>query len=291
LGLSLAVGFALFAKLSAISLCFGLAVVFLIQFVRSLQGREGALPWKTLSLQYLSFLAIVLPLGLWWTFYTHFVYGLPYFFVFNSLPASLFTGSRTYALTLTSTSISVWDANNGGLVYTSAFVNALARFFLPFWPSDVAANPLFCSPYNNYNILTYALKSSIFGEFSYTFGQGFGILALGAEFVLWFALLVSLVWRWAKKLEWGNAMTFALYLAGGMILAYLYLQISMPYGCSMDFRYIVPLIMPLGFLLVKNQEDLSLSRGRPFEKILGGTLRYGTILFIGASYLFYLIAI
>lgn len=285
------IGLALMSKMSAASICLGTAVAFIIELVKSIRKKEGSLKVSKLILQYVVFLVICAPLGLWFQVYTHVVYGLPYNFVFSRLNSGLFTGTRNWVLTNMPGSISYYDSNNSGSIYTDVFVNFCARFLMPFLPTDFS-HGFYCSAFNDYNILTYVLKCSIFGEFSYWNGEGAGVLSLISLYVLYFSFIVFLIYALVKKSKLGKEGAFALYLTAGMVVMFLYLQIKMPYGCSMDFRYIVPIILPLGYLLGKGNDILienSKTSGFAFGLKIVASVAF--IIFIGSSYLFYLEAI
>lgn len=74
-----------------------------------------------------------------------------------------------------------------------------------------------------------------------------------------------------------------------IIVFYLYLQISMPYGCSMDARYIVPILLPLGILTTKNIHYLSTDK--KVDKYLKYILSVSSVTLVIGSALFYAFAI
>jgi hypothetical protein len=125
---------------------------------------------------------------------------------------------------------------------------------------------LFCRPFDsqdlpgNYNLLNYALKSAIFGEFSYTEGIGFGVLAwvfanMGMAFLVIGAVwCVVLLWQQRANVDSvfvtkppvsAKDLLFVGLLVASQVLSEMYFYIKMPYGCTMDFRYIMPLILGL----------------------------------------------
>jgi 4-amino-4-deoxy-L-arabinose transferase-like glycosyltransferase len=289
---SLFIGLALMSKMSAASICIGIGIAMVIEFVRSLQKKEGSLPIGKLILQYVAFLAICAPLGLWFQVYTHKVYGLPYNFVFLNLNSDLFTGTRAWVEKTVPDRVSYYDEHNSGPLYESLFVNFAARYVSPFLISDFTANGLYCGAFSNYNILSYALRSSIFGEFSYWQGEAFALLSVIAIYVLWFLLVIYLCYAFIRQRKMGRDGALALYLAFGIILMYLYLQYKMPFGCSMDFRYIVPIIVPIAYLVGKMNDRLKEEKDHPkFFQGYQAVLSFAVPIFVGSSYVFYLMAI
>ncbi len=69
----------------------------------------------------------------------------------------------------------------------------------------------------------------------------------------------------------------------------IYFNISMPYGCTMDFRYIVPILIFFAPTVAKIDQECS-QMSRPF-KITGTIYRYVTYGFLGSSMLFYMVCI
>ena len=280
-------GLAMMTKLSAVIVALGYGLYFLYELIISIKKKEDAVPLKKLLIQYGLFLVISVPLGLWFQFYAHAVYDIPFNFVFRALNSKLFTGTRSYVLAHDYLSIDYYDKNNSGILYENGVVNFLARFISPFLYSDYKASGLFANASENYNILTYALKSTIFGEFSYWGGEGFGIVALAAGYIFWFSIVIISIYNALKRRGDITFMIAALVIVS-IICFYLYLQITMPYGCSMDARYIVPILLPLGVLLTKNVSYLNENK---IDRSMKYILSVSSVTFVVATGLFYAFAI
>ena len=70
------------------------------------------------------------------------------------------------------------------------------------------------------------------------------------------------------------------------LVAQLYFNIKMPYGCTMDFRYIIPIV--IGFMILDVLAADKFVKENDWKKYLSiVTLAIGT-LFIASSSLFYL---
>lgn len=289
---SLYLGLAMSSKLSAVTTILGYAVIFLIEFIKSIRKKGDYLKLSKLCLQYVSFLIILLPLGFWFQIYSHKVYGIPYNFVFRSLNSALFTGYRGYIETRSDIySLSYYDKNNSGLIYTNHFYNIFMRYISPIYVNDYLVDQIFCNPFENYNILTYAIRSSIMGEFQYYYGEGFALCSTILGYIIYFSLLISIIYLAIKRKINSNKcfiLNFSCFIS--VIILYLYLQISMPFGCSMDFRYIVPIIVPIAILLGYSYDSLDDIKSS-FSTSLKYIMKFSSILFAISSSLFYLCAI
>jgi hypothetical protein len=172
----------------------------------------------------------------------------PLGFVFSNLNKKLYTGDH-----------SVWG-----------------RFGITFDLTEYFAS-LYCRPFEgNYNLFNYALKSSIFGEFSYTQGDGWGAISvllayLGTAFIVIGAVWCVVLWWKNRKAEKGflrenppvnhKDVLFAVLLVASQVLSEMYFYYQMPYGCTMDFRYIMPLIFGLALSVGLIQKILTASGG------------------------------
>ena len=280
-------GLAMMTKLSAVIVALGYGLYFLYELIISIKKKEDAVLLKKLLIQYGLFLVISVPLGLWFQFYAHAVYGIPFNFVFRALNPKLFTGTRSYVLAHDYLRVEYYDEHNSGILYENGFINFLARFVSPFLYSDYKASGLYAYAFNNYNILTYALKTTIFGEFSYWGGEGFGIVALAAGYIFWFSIVIISIYN-ALKRRGDITFMIAALVTVSIICFYLYLQITMPYGCSMDARYIVPILLPLGVLLTKNISYLNENK---IDRSMKYILSVSSVTFVLATGLFYAFAI
>ena len=289
---SLFIGLAMMTKMSAVIICFGIGVAFIIELVRSIQKKKNSLKTSRLILQYVCFLALCAPLGLWFQLYTHFVYGLPFNFVFDRLNSALFVGTQDWVIANKPDRLDYYNSNNSGLIYTSNWTNILYRYIAPINIDEFfSGNAIFCSAWSNYNVLSYAIRSSIFGEFASTAGGGIYTISVISLYVLWFLFIIYLIYCLVKRVKIGRDGTFSLYLIAGIIAMYLYLQISMPFGCSMDFRYIVPIILPIGYLFGKANDSMSVLHPTNFTESFKNTLWVSMFVFLGSTYLFYFMAV
>lgn len=165
LACAVSVGAGMMAKLTSATVCLPIAGIFVCEFVRTLQKKGGALSFPRLAGEYAAFLAVCAPLGLWFQVYAKIRFDQPFGFVFSNLNQRLYTGDHSF----------------------------FGRFFIAL-DADEYFGSLWCRPFDgNYNLFHYALRSAIFGEFSYWQGEGFAVAAVVLAYVAVIVLAVSLV--------------------------------------------------------------------------------------------------
>ena len=239
----LAVGLGMMAKLSSATVCLPIAGIFIYEFIRTLLKKDGALPLWKMVVQYGVFLCVCAPIGLWFQVYASIRFDQPLGFVFSNLNQKLYTGHH-----------SIWG-----------------RFGITFDLSEYFGT-LYCRPFEgNYNLLNYALKSSIFGEFNYSQGTSWGAVAvlfayLGIAFLVLGTIWCVIIWWKSRKDENSvlrqnppvnhQDLLFTILLVASQVLSEIYFYIQMPYGCTMDFRYIMPLIFGLALMVGMIQKIL-----------------------------------
>ena len=288
------VGLSMAAKMSAASICLGMAIGFAIQMVKSIIGKKDSVPFGQLIAQYFFFLLICAPIGLWYQIYAHVVLGFPYNFVFNNLNSALYNGPRSWVLSHKPYDVDYYDSNNSGILYENTLLNYVVRFLLPFYPGDFLAEFGFASSWEYYSIQTFALKSSIFGEYSYQPYYLSSAFAFASYFfleVLWIMTWVYLVYCLihVRTIKMGKDGSMMLILAGGLMAMLAYLCYTMPFGCSMDFRYIMPFVLPAGYLFGKSAQTME-SRKTGFNRIYRKIYLGAGMFFFLSSFLFYTVS-
>ncbi len=270
------VGLGMMTKLSSATVCLPIAGVFVYEGIRSLRKKEGALPATKTLAQYLVFLAICAPLGLWFQVYAQARFDQPFGFVFSNLNRKLYTGDHAF----------------------------FTRFIFTLDAEEYFGS-LYCRPFEgNYFLFNYALRSSIFGEFSYWQGEGFAVTAIVTAYLAAACLAVSLVWaivvcaRTRKREDgvWKRTgfsfadLLFVFLLVQSQVLSEIYFYIQMPYGCTMDFRYIMPLILGMGLLLGGVRKTLCVEGGK-FSTQMNRMTTLAVGAFLISSMLFYCVCI
>ncbi|MEA4870354.1 MAG: glycosyltransferase family 39 protein [Christensenella sp.] len=208
--LALSVGCGMMTKISAATVAFLIAPVFLVVLIQ--HGKRGkAAP---LVGQFGAFLGVSVPLGFWYPVRNWIKFGQPLNYVLTINLPQLYCGDRSIA----------------------------ERFFSI--PVREIWNPLFCEPFGDYRLWLYTIKCSVFGEYSYDQSHILGkalvltnlllmTLSLAAMIYLLFRgndvhplVRLGLVWLWLIQ-----------------ICFFVLFNIRFPYGCTMDFRYIVPTVI------------------------------------------------
>lgn len=207
-------GLGMMTKISMATLAVFTAVVFARSFFMAC--KTGT--WKGLLLKYAVFGAISLPLGLWYSLRNYLLFRQPLTYVLEmSRDSALYTGDR-----------SVWQ-----------------RLFL--W--DI--RNLFTTPYANvwtdYNLPVYALKSSLFGEFQFTCYGWIPAMLLFFNVVQALLSICAMV-HYIKWKEKDRERNFCLLAAGILWMGTVFFYLRYPFGCSMDFRYMLFLPVPVAVL-------------------------------------------
>jgi hypothetical protein len=188
------------------------------------------------------------------------------------------------------------------------------RFFIAFDIEEYFGN-LYCVPFSkmnesrteylvdgNYNLFAYALKSSILGEFTYARGEGFAVTAVLLAYLSAALLAVCLVWaviaclrkRGKEDSLYKKAglnfpdLLFTFLLVQSQALSEIYFYVKMPYACTMDFRYIMPLILGMALMLGYTQKVLAAEGGK-FSLALNRITLISVSAFLTVSVLFYCI--
>ena len=236
--LALFYGLGMMTKVS----CATLAVFTALVFAGCLYQNCKDGTWKSLLGKYLVFGAISLPIGLWYSVRNYLLFSQPLAYVpVIGEDSDLYTG--------------------GYSVFQRIFAVNVKNLF---------ADP-FAAVYDDYNLPVYALKSSLFGEFHFDKMKGIASVLLFFAALLAVYCMIALIYQigFAKGDRMGRlCLTAAVIFYAGIVAFYL----KLPYGCSMDFRYMLFLPVPMAVMLGKCIW---------FRKDMG---RYADIICIGFSF-------
>lgn len=285
---ALAVGLGMMAKLSSATVCLPIAGIFIYEFIRTIRKKEGAMPFLKMFAQYAVFLLVCAPIGLWFQVYAKLRFDQEFGHVFSNLNKALSTARHSF----------------------------FERFFIAFDLREYLGS-LYCVPFSqmdstrteylvdgNYNLFAYALKSSIFGEFSYWQGEGFATSALLFAYLSAGLLAISLIWAFVccykargkedslfKRAELNLPdLLFVFLLVQSQALSEVYFYIQMPYACTMDFRYIMPLILGMALTLGYTGKILAVEGGKVSTALNRFTF-LSVAAFLISSTLFYCVCI
>ena len=251
-------GLAMFAKLSGALIVVPAIVAFAFVLIRSIIKKEK---FAYILIQGAIIGLIMAPLGLWFHIYAKVRFNQPFGFVFSNLNSNLYVGDYSFFERF----INILDF---GDMYTSTWGNTFV----------------------NYNLPNFLIKSALFGEYSFLFSDPLALISLTLNYIfVYFSLaliIIYFIYSGKEHLE--------IKIIGGVIIlsqlvAQLYFNIKMPYGCTMDFRYIVPII--LGFMILNALAFNKFSKEKGWIKYFStAVMAIGICLSISIS-LFYLTAI
>jgi 4-amino-4-deoxy-L-arabinose transferase-like glycosyltransferase len=211
MAISIGLGMLTKASVALITPMIGIMMVYVL-FVEKKQRQRRLF-------EYIMFMLIVFPLGL-------------SFIIRNYV---MFGQSPTF----------VWEITNPALS-TSQY--QWFQRFLPFeWSSFLSR--VYPSAGEDYNIWTYLTKTSIFGEFNYWGGHLYSVILLIVNtFLVYLFTLITMTYLF-KKIKLWTGLDF-LFIGYGFLLfaSYIIFNLNYPYGPTMDFRYLLGLIIVIGYL-------------------------------------------
>jgi len=199
LGVSLCIGLGMMAKLSAGIIAVPVAFIMLKVFF----GSENKL---RCFLQYLVFMAVCAPLGLWYQIRSYILWKVPVTYV--AVPDTVL---------------------NPGLIIED----------MPFWKRFTSFGDGV-----DYNIISETLNEAVFdGDYyrRHTLLALIGYFLLAAFTVFTVTLALNLIAVWLKDHSMMNLVMTILLAAE--LASYVYFCFSYPYTCTMAFRYIVPTVI------------------------------------------------
>jgi hypothetical protein len=248
-------GLAMFAKLSGALIAVPAMVAYIIVFIQCIRKKE---PFKHLIFQALIIGAIAAPLGLWFHIYAKIKFDQPFGFVFSNLTSALYHGDKSF----------------------------FARFINIFDFGDMCT-ALWGNTFVNYNMPNFLIKSALFGEYGFSGADALAGFALVFNYLFVYLSLALMVIYFIKS---GKEHFEIKIIAGALIvsqlLAQLYFNIKMPYGCTMDFRYIVPII--IGFMILDALAADRFVKENDWKKYFSIVTCSLGMLMIASSSLFYL---
>jgi hypothetical protein len=193
-------------------------------FVKALYDGIKEKHWGPLILKYMAFGAISLPLGLWYSFRNYQLFGQKLTYVVRiSEELPIYTGNRS--------------------IFQRMFYIDIPNLF---------STP-YGDPWKDYSLPVYLIKSALFGEFKYTASDWLPVILLFSTVILTCFVIAALVWQLRKN----RRDLFGSFNAAIMLIMYvstLFFYKQYPFGCSMDFRYLVFLTIPMGVVLGKYYE-------------------------------------
>lgn len=199
-------GLGMMTKFSVAVICVVTAFCVLIKFIF-----DKKLKFASLLGQASCYLCVALPLGLWYQIRNMIAFSQPLGYV-----APLSTSNKLY----------VGD------------VSFAERFLMPF---SSTKTEVYVDVWKEHNIWNYLLRNSLFGE--YDFGSaGIAMFTVFANLMLVFTVIAALIYLIVfKRSECRQTIPLAV-LFVVQFAFFIYFNIKHPFRCSMDFRYIVPVL-------------------------------------------------
>ncbi len=253
--LALSIGLSMMAKVSGGTVALVTAPAFLAVLVKG--WKEGW--WRRLIGQFAAFLGVCAPLGLWYPLRNWLRFGQsPGYVLTFSQESDLYCGDH-----------SLWERLG------------------PFSWGDMFRQ-VYCQPYGDYNLWRYTLQCAVFGEYTfYDMDLGLGRSLLGANVLLValsLAAMAYVVWdrrRWAASVRWGLLLVW-----GTQLASFVLFNLQLPFGCTMDYRYMVPTCV-VGALCIAMAADTLRWRLPGWGRILYGGAWAAVIWFAVSASLFY----
>lgn len=224
-GIAIGLGLGMASKLTAALVAFPVAGVFFYRLIVSIKDKKQF----PIIFSLVIFALIVFPLGLFFPIRSYILYNQPFTYIWHNLNQGLLVENTN-----------VYDR----------FLNfPLSQYFKNvyeiIWKNNAGTQ--------DYNIYTSAMKSFLFGEFS--FGDiTIAAILLFVNLILVLTMAVSLVFLISKTISTRKINNkYATFFLGGLgitfFISYVNFNIVYPYGCSMDFRYIIPIMFPIAFIV------------------------------------------
>lgn len=249
--LAIVTGLAVMAKTSGAIVSLPIMYIFLLQFYRAIKKGDKRKIWQYIGM-YCVFGIISLSLGLWYPIRNYILFKQPILYVMDPNNQKLYVGDKS-----------------------------LLSRFLPF-SKEIFIQ--YADPYEHYNIPTFLIKSSLFGEWTWTTSyicKYIYVFALFANIAIIVFSIVAIIREMTsnrkRDLIYRNIFLILYFFN---IISFISMNIKLPYGCSMDFRYIVPTIFIgiyfIGLQLRKIQNEAK-------NKLIYRTLMQISIVLVVAS--------
>ncbi len=262
--LAISIGLGMMCKLNGAVICLPIALLFIIIFAKRIISKDKK-EIIDIIIKYGLFLFICAPIGLWFQVYAKIRFDQNLGYVFPYLNDELSTSG----------------------------VSFFRRFFIPSFKT-VFEKP-FANAWEDYNLIDYMTKSSMFGEFSYWNGTAFAFVAVILNYLFQIFFTLNLVcWFFHRYFEGKKIfdlssitlLSILVTILGSQMIFY----IKMPYGCTMDFRYVVAVIVAYGGMSGVMINDAKETRLVGF-KTISNCLSFFAVALIVCTSIFYLVCI
>ena len=238
--LAITTGLAVMTKTNGAIIAIPIIYIFLLKLYRELRKSKNKF---IIIRKYLYLFAIfgiiALPIGLWYNVRNYILFKQPILYILDTQNTDLYVGN--YSL--------------------------LQRFS----PFSKEIFKMYCNAFEDYNILTYLIKCSLFGEFLWDNGKATHIyytiaIIINIIFTIisLYCIIKNMITKNKRKKVWKNTL-FLLWITN--IISFISMNLKLPYGCSMDFRYIVPTIFVQAIFICFELENI-MRKNNKKEKII-----------------------
>jgi 4-amino-4-deoxy-L-arabinose transferase-like glycosyltransferase len=227
--LAIITGLAVMTKTNGGIVAIPIIYVFLLRLYREIKKSKNKLNIVAKYIKlFIVFGIIALPIGLWYNIRNYILFNQPILYVLDPKVSSLYVGNYSMSQRLIPFSKEIFD--------------------------------MYCHVYEDYNIPIYVLKCSLFGEFIWSINSItnlYYIFAIICNLIFYIFSLYCIIKNIIKKNKRRKIyqnIFFLLFITN--IISFILMNIKLPYGCSMDFRYIVPTIFVQSFFICFELENL-----------------------------------
>ena len=204
--LAVSTGLCVMTKMNGAVLAVPILYVFIKKLLEELKKKKKNI--KSLLLKIFTFGIISLPIGLWYQVRNYMLFGG------NNVP----TPNDLYNVS----NYSIYE-----------------RFFSI---SIKSLNNIFCLRHGEYNVLSYIIKTSLFGEFSYdvSFIHIFMIYLNLVLIIISTIFIIKYIFKKDKQKKKNIINNILLVTWVANIVSFYIFNIKYPYSCTMNYRYIIP---------------------------------------------------
>lgn len=246
--LAVIIGLSVMTKTSSGLIALPTIYIFLLRMIKDIKSSDKKkLVFKKYMYLYMFFGCISLPIGLWYPIRNYIKFGQPILYIMDVNNPDLYVGDNSLFSRL------------------SLFSSEIFK--------------MYGDPWIDFNIPTFLVKSSLFEE--YTWGMSFGIIyhiAIILNIIMILTFLISIVYCLIKKdkkdAEWKIALAILLIFN---IISYLIMNLKLPYGCSMNFRYLLITIFS-GALFVYFALECYRRNNPKLEKVIYKMIFLGSVM-------------
>lgn len=222
-------GLAVMAKTNAGIVAIPIIYIFILRLYRELKKSENKKRIiKKYIYTFILFGSIALPIGLWYNIRNYILFDQPLLYVLDLKDMKLYRGNYSY--------------------------------FERFFPFSKEIFTMYAYPYLEHSVPIYLLKTSLFGEWEWGIDKISYICYIMAMIMGIIYTITSIIYiakstvsRNKRHIVHKNMLIYLLIIN---LISFTIMNIKLPYGCSMDFRYIVPVIFIQGFIICFELEKM-----------------------------------